>query len=209
MSSTQDQHDISQEGAAADEPYVNLSSFRPEEYSSGRGKLIETIWYFCSLLVFESGWLPFTGLKVQLLRLFGARVGSGVVIKPHVRIKYPWRLTIGDHCWIGQNAWIDNIENVTIGNHACISQLAYLCTGSHDHRVQSFDLIARPIKVCNGAWVGAGALVLGGITVQANAIVAAGSVVTKDPVAGTIVGGSPAKQIAIREDIQDSDPTSA
>ncbi len=178
--------------------FYDLSSFSHPEYNPGRGKIIRTVWYFLSLLVFESGWFPVSGIKASLLRRFGARIGKAVKIKPHVRIKYPWRLTVGDHCWIGQGVWIDNIEDVHIGDHVCISQLVYFCTGSHDHRKVSFDLVAKQIEIGNGAWIGARALLLGGVEIGANAIVAAGSVVTKPVEAGTFVGGSPAKLLGHR-----------
>ena len=103
--------------------------------------------------LFENGLFPFNGLS-SLLRAFGAQIGRGVVIKPDVRIKFPWRLVVGKHTWIGQEAWIDNIAEVTIGSHVCISQGVYLCTGSHDHRKRAFDLIHKPIRVGDGAWLG-------------------------------------------------------
>jgi putative colanic acid biosynthesis acetyltransferase WcaF len=179
-------------------PLSDLSSFRNSTYDPGRGAIVRTLWYYCSLLMFESGWLPVSGIKVQILRLFGARIGRSVVVKPHVRIKYPWRLAIGDHCWIGQNVWIDNIEDVSIGDHVCVSQLAYFCTGSHDHRTPAFDLLAKPIQVETGAWIGARATLTGGVTVHANAIAAAGAVVVKSVPAATIVGGNPAREIGQR-----------
>jgi putative colanic acid biosynthesis acetyltransferase WcaF len=183
----------------SDEPsFVDLGSFSNPEYDPGRGKLIRILWYFISLFFFESGWFLSSGLKSWLLRCFGARVGLGLVIKPHVRIKYPWRLTVGDHCWIGQEAWLDNIEDIRLGSHVCVSQRVYLCTGDHDHRRTTFDLTAKPIVVHNGAWVGASALLLSGVEIHANAVVAGGSVVTKDVAAGLIVGGNPAKPIGKR-----------
>jgi putative colanic acid biosynthesis acetyltransferase WcaF len=178
--------------------FVDLDSFSNPEYDPGRGKLVQAVWYLLSLLIFESGWFPLSGVKSQLLRGFGARVGKGLVIKPYVRIKYPWRLTVGDHCWIGQEVWLDNIEDVCIGDHVCVSQRAYFCTGNHDHRRTTFDLTARPIVVHNGAWVGASALLLAGVEIHANAVVAGGSVVTKDVAAGQIVGGNPARPIGKR-----------
>lgn len=180
-------------------PLCDLSAFRNSEYDPGRGLLVRTLWYYCSLVLFESGWFPVSGAKAKILRLFGARIGQGVIFKPHVRIKFPWRLVIGDHCWIGQNVWIDNIEDVTIGDHVCISQLAYFCTGSHDHRSVGFDLLAKPIVVESGAWVGARATLMGGITLHANSIAAGGSVVVKSVPAGKIVGGNPAREIGQRE----------
>ena len=175
------------------EPYVDLASFDRTRYQPGRGFGVRLLWYFVSLVVFEGGWVPVSRPKSWLLRLFGARIGRGVVIKPHVRIKYPWRLSVGDHCWIGQEAWIDNLADVQLGDHVCLSQRVYLCTGSHDYRRQSFDLITATIQVGSGAWIGAASLVLGGIEVGPNAIVAAGSVVTRNVAEATIVAGNPAR----------------
>lgn len=179
-------------------PLCDLSAFKNPEYDPGRSLLVRTLWYYCSLLFFESGWLPVSGFKSRLLRWFGAKIGRGVNFKPHVRIKYPWRLAIGDYCWIGQNVWIDNIEDVTIGSHVCVSQYAYFCTGSHDHRSPTFNLLAKPIVVHNGAWIGARATLLGGVEVHANAIAAAGSVVVKSVPAAAIVGGNPAREMGTR-----------
>jgi putative colanic acid biosynthesis acetyltransferase WcaF len=183
----------------ADRAWVDLSCFANPEYDPGRGVIARTLWYYVSLLVFESGWLPLSGPKRRLLRLFGARVGEGVVIKPQVRIKYPWRLAIGDHCWIGQDVWIDNIDDVRIGSHVCVSQYAYLCTGSHDPSRITFDLIHKPIIVEDGAWLAARCMVLPGVTVGANAIVAGGSVVARDVEPATIVAGVPARKLSDRQ----------
>jgi putative colanic acid biosynthesis acetyltransferase WcaF len=185
-------------GFHADVAWVDLSAFDNSDYDPGRGRFTRALWYAVSVVVFESGWFPLSRLKVTLLRLFGAKIGVGVVVKPNVRIKYPWRLTVGDYCWIGQESWIDNIADVEIGDHACISQLAYLCTGSHDHRRVAFNLAAEPIHIGNGAWVGARATVLPGVSIGANAIVAGGSVVTKDVASGVVAGGAPARIIAER-----------
>ncbi len=185
--------------SGAGEAWVDLAAYGCPEYDPGRGLLTRTCWYFVSLIVFESGWLPLSRPKQWLLRAFGARIGRGLVIKPHVRIKYPWRLTVGDHCWIGQDVWIDNLADVSLGDHVCVSQRAYLCTGSHDHRRRGFNLIVRPIHIASGGWVGAGCLVLGGVTIGANGLAAAGSVVANAVPAGAIVGGNPAEVIKQRE----------
>ena len=83
-----------------------------------------------SALVFESGWVPLMGPKRWLLRIFGATIGDGLIIKPDVWIKYPWRLAVGDHCWIGKGTCIDNLADVRLGSHVCMSQQAYVCTGA-------------------------------------------------------------------------------
>jgi putative colanic acid biosynthesis acetyltransferase WcaF len=183
---------------AMDSPWVDLSRYDNRGYSPGRGRIVRGLWYFVSLVVFESGWLPFVRPKRWLLRRFGAKIGKGLVIKPRVWIKFPWRLVVGEHCWIGQGVWIENLAAVRLGSHVCISQQVYLCTGSHDYRQPTFDLITRPIRIGCGAWLGARSLVLFGVRIGANAVVAAGSVVTNEVPAAAVVAGVPAHPVASR-----------
>lgn len=178
--------------------WCDFAAYDNSNYRPGRSRWTRYLWYFVSLVVFESGWFPVYGLKRWLLRLFGARIGHSLYIKPHVRIKYPWRFTAGDYCSLGEEVWIDNLENVRLGNHVCISQRTYLCTGSHDYRSRGFDLLLRPIQVSDGAWIAAACLVLGGVSIGANAVVAAGSVVVKDVPPATVVGGNPVHPLRTR-----------
>jgi putative colanic acid biosynthesis acetyltransferase WcaF len=194
---------VSDAANPSNEAWVDLSDYTPGGYRPGRGRLTQIVWYFVSVVVFESGWFPVSGLKCSILRAFGARIGRNVTIKPNVRIKYPWRLVVGDHTWIGQESWIDNLGDVRLGSHVCLSQRAYLCCGGHDHRRRGFDLVVGDITLEDGSWVGAGATVLGGVTVGANAIAAAGSVVTKDVPPAKIVRGVPAKVLADRKPPQE------
>ncbi len=142
------------------------SRYNVGDYKPGRSKPICVFWYFISLFFFENGWFPLYSLKLNLLRAFGAKVGKGVVIKPHVRIKYPWRLAVGDYAWIGQGVWIDNLSDVEIGSHVCVSQGTYFCTGSHDWRSEDFELITRKIVVEDFAWITAFSVLLGGTKVE-------------------------------------------
>jgi len=178
--------------------WVSLAAYCNAGYTPGKSAVIRILWYLVSLTVFESGWFPFYGLKRWLLRSFGAAVGSAVIIKPHVRIKYPWHCRIGDQCWVGEKVWIDNLAAVHLGDDVCLSQGVYLCTGSHDHRRLTFDLIVKPIVIESAVWVAARAVVLPGVTIRRGAVVAAGSVVTEDVPAGAIVGGSPCRVIGER-----------
>lgn len=154
----------------------DLNAYRNQSYDPGRGVVVRMLWYYVSVILLESSWFPFSRMKPYVLRVFGAKVGRGVVIHPNVRIKYPWKLVINDNCWIGREAWIDNLEEVVLESDVCISQGAYLCTGSHDHRSPTFDLKTGPIRIEHGAWVCCRAIVLGGATVQRMSIVAAGEV---------------------------------
>jgi len=164
--------------------------------------LVRILWYFISLTIIESGWFPVYGLKRWLLRRFGAQIGEGVVIKPRVRIKYPWRLEVGDHTWIGEEVWVDNLADVHIGRDVCVSQGVYFCTGSHDARKVSFDLITAPISVAEETWIGTKAIILPGVSIPPGVVVAAGSVVTKSQEIspGVVLAGVPARVIGGRLD---------
>ncbi len=96
---------------------TDLSKYNNSWYQPGGNMLSRICWYFINILFFMNPLNPLSGLKVFLLRLFGAKVGKGVVIKPGVNIKYPWLLSIGDYTWIGERVWIDNLAKVTIGRN--------------------------------------------------------------------------------------------
>lgn len=172
---------------------VDLSSFTAGDYHPGRSLPVRLLWWFTSLLLLESGWFLVTSAKPTILRWFGAKIGRGVVIKPHVRIKHPWMLEIGDHCWVGQGSWWDNLAPVRVGDHVCVSQGVYFCTGSHDHRRRGFDLKVREIVVEEGAWIGAMSTLLGGVRIGRGAILSAGSVATRDVPPMKIAVGNPAQ----------------
>lgn len=159
---------------------VNLQLFKNDEYKPGRNIFIRTIWYFVNALVFNSPCFPISCMKRCILRLFGASIGRGVVIKPNVNIKYPWRLSIGDYSWIGENVWIDNLANVHIGNNCCISQGAMLLCGNHDYKKETFDLKTGEIRIEDGAWVGARCTVCPGVNIGENAVLSVGSVTSKN-----------------------------
>ncbi|MEM1135772.1 MAG: WcaF family extracellular polysaccharide biosynthesis acetyltransferase [Bacteroidota bacterium] len=173
---------------------VDLSSFKNDWYQPGASKLKQIIWYFINALFFINPLNPLSGLKVVLLRLFGAKVGQGVVIKPAINIKYPWHLTIGNHVWIGENVWIDNLTDIVIEDHVCLSQGAMLLCGSHNYKKTTFDLIIGNIKLEQGVWIGAKAVVCPGVTCYSHSILAVNSVATQDLESYTIYQGNPAKE---------------
>jgi putative colanic acid biosynthesis acetyltransferase WcaF len=121
-----------------------------------------------------------------------------VVIKPRVNVKYPWNVEVGEDSWIGEGVWLDSLGSIVIGHDACISQGAYLCTGNHDWSKASFDLIVKPIVVEDGAWIGATAVVLGGVTVGRCSVVTAGTVVVSNTAPDTIYRGNPARATKMR-----------
>ena len=156
------------------------------------------LWYFINIIFFKSSLFPFNSLKLFLLRLFGCSLGKGVVIKPNVNIKYPWKLSLGNYVWIGEQVWIDNLDNVTIGNQVCISQGAILICGSHDYKKPSFDLITKEIILNDGVWVGTKSIILPGVVAESHAILSAGSVMSKNLENYTIYRGNPAEKVGLR-----------
>ena len=149
-------------------------------------------WYFVNVLVMKNSWIPISSLKLRVLRLFGAKIGVGVNIKPCVNVKYPWLLEIGNYSWIGENVWIDNLAKVKIGNNVCISQGAMLLCGNHNYKKSTFDLIVGKITLEDGCWVGAQSIVCPGVTLHSHAVLGVASVANKDLEAYTVYQGNPA-----------------
>lgn len=170
---------------------TDLSVYNNSWYKPGNS-LKRITWHCINLIFFKSGFFPFYGLKRSLLRLFGGKIGKGVLIKPAVNIKYPWLLTVGDHVWIGENVWIDNVANVTLGNNVCLSQGALLLTGNHNYKKISFDLMIAEITLEDGVWIGARAIVCPGVTCKSHAILSVGSVATQNLEPYSIYLGNPA-----------------
>lgn len=174
---------------------VDLSRFdnsRDSDYQVGRPLMVRVAWFLVGLPLLRSSLLPSSAMRRKLLRWFGAQIGEGAVIRPGVRVKFPWKLKLGDHCWIGEDCWIDNLAPVTLGNHVCVSQGAYLCTGSHDWSDPTFGLITRPIQVQDGAWIAARVSVGPGTVIGSHAVIGFASVVTGVVPPYEIHGGNPA-----------------
>lgn len=183
---------------SAERTRVDLSRFNNADFPKGAGVMKMTLWYFTNAAFFLNPFFPFRSMKPGLLRLFGARVGKGVVIHPGVNIKYPWKLTIGDHCWIGQRAWLDNIDQLTLGNNVVISQGGMIIQGSHNYKKVDYPTMSGPVILEDGSWVGAGAMVMLGVTLKSHSVLSAGSVATKDLEPYMIYQGNPAMPVRER-----------
>lgn len=177
---------------------VSLKQYRPNKRIRTRNILIESLWGFVSFLMIENPLCVCSFLKIFVLKIFGTTIGQGVVIKPCVKIKYPWKLRIGDYSWIGENVWIDNIVDVTIGKDVCLSQGVYLCTGNHDWSRVDFSLITKEIIIEDGVWVGAKAIVSAGVCLATHCVITLGSVVVSSTQPYQIYQGNPAVYIKQR-----------
>lgn len=181
-------------------PQQRLDQFDSRvNYDPGRSRLIFMLWYACKMVFFLSPFPWPSRLKGWLLRRFGARVGQGVVIKPRVNIHLPWRLVLGDHVWIGEEVFLLNFAPVTVGDHVCLSQRAFLCTGSHDFRSVDFRYRHAPITIGAEAWICAQTFVGPGVTVGPRAVLLPGASALGDQPPGMICGGVPAAALKPRD----------
>jgi putative colanic acid biosynthesis acetyltransferase WcaF len=155
---------------------VDLARYEEPVIPGNRGVAWRVAWYACNAALFHSALVLPSRWKAALLRGFGARVGRGVVIKPRVTIKYPWFLELGDHVWLGEGVWIDNHTTVALGSNVCVSQGAYLFTGNHDWDDPRFRFFCKPIRIEDGVWVGAKALICPGSLLSRMSVVGAGVV---------------------------------
>ena len=177
---------------------TDLCKYNNSWYKHG-GKIKTIVWYLSNLLFFNNKLNPSSSLKVFILKKFGANVGKKIVIKPGVNIKYPWLLSIGDYSWIGEDVWIDNLDQVTIGANCCISQGAMLLCGNHNFKKSTFDLIIKPITLEDGVWIGARSTVCPGVLAKSHSVLTVGSIISQTMEEYTIYRGNPA--IAIKNRI--------
>ena len=178
---------------------MHLDRYTLGTYTPGALLWKQILWYFLGEPLFRSHWLPFSAFKVWILRCFGAQIGQQVRIKPGVRVKFPWRLSVGDYVWIGENTWFDNLALIKIESHVCLSQDVYLCTGNHDWSHPDFKLIPAAIHIEQDTWLAARTVVGPGVTVGRGAVLCLGSVTGRSLQPMTIYAGNPAQPVKQRE----------
>ncbi|MGE9271129.1 MAG: WcaF family extracellular polysaccharide biosynthesis acetyltransferase [Verrucomicrobiales bacterium] len=172
---------------------MKLKDYQATGFERGASRLREGLWWVIRSIFFAP-WFPVpSAMKVFWLRAFGAKIGDGVVIRSRVHISFPWRLEIGDFVWIGDEVSILSLDRVVIGSNCCISQRAYLCTGSHDFSKDSFDLQTAPIVIEDECWVSAMAFVGPGVSMRSGSRCLAGAVVVREVPRGATVSGVPAR----------------
>jgi putative colanic acid biosynthesis acetyltransferase WcaF len=183
-----------------------LKHYTTGEYTPGASVGKQLLWFFLGAPLVETYLLPFSGVKVFLLRCFGATIGQGVRIKPGVKVKFPWRLTIGNHCWIGENSWLDNVAPISLEDNVCLSQGVYLCTGNHDWNHPHFQLKSAPIHIESGSWIAAKAIIGPGVVVGQGVVLCLGSVASQSLKPMTIYAGNPSLPIKQRKSLLTTSP---
>lgn len=178
--------------------YQKLNKFKLPPNFRGRNPLTVQLWWVVQASLFACS--PQFAYKWRnfLLRCFGAQIGIDVIIRPSARVTYPWKLSIGDYSWVGDNVELYTLGEIRIGKNAVISQRSYLCTASHDHQAEAFDIYAEPIVVEDEAWVATDVFIAPGITIGKGAVIGSRSSVYQNMPVGMICLGSPAKPIKSR-----------
>lgn len=165
---------------------IDLSRAPGERASWDRPKAVIYLWSVCELLFVTNPWQVSSGLRVRVLRLFGAEIGERVTFRPRTRVKFPWKLHLGDRCWIGEGVWFHNQDHVHVGHDVVISQETFITTGSHAHR-RDMALVTKPVTIEPGAWVTTRCVVLGGTTIGKSSVIGPGSVVRGDIPSNSVV----------------------
>lgn len=171
---------------------IKLSDAPGEKASWGRAAPIVYLWGVAELLFVTNPWQISSRLRVRVLRAFGAEIGDRVTFRPRTRVRFPWKLRIGDDSWIGEGVWFHNQDWIDVGHDVVISQETFLTTGSHAHR-RDMGLLTRPIHVEPGAWITSRCMVLGGTRVGRSSLIKPMSVVAGDIPDGSIAEGQPAR----------------
>jgi putative colanic acid biosynthesis acetyltransferase WcaF len=156
------------------------------------------LWWIIQSTLFA--WSPqfLFGWRTFLLRAFGAKIGTGVKIRPTVRVTYPWKVTIGDHVWIGDDCVLYSLGNITIGSHVAIAHKVYFNTGGHDYDKITFDIFAKPLVIEDECWITNDVYIAPGVVIGKGTIVSARSSVFKSLPPGKICVGTPAQPIKDR-----------
>jgi putative colanic acid biosynthesis acetyltransferase WcaF len=176
---------------------TDLSKFNNDWYKTGRNVWVRFAWFLFQGTLFSS-WIPGSGWRRILLKLFGARIGKNVVIKPRMIVKYPWNISIGENSWIGEKVWLDSLGKIAIGPNCCISQGALLLCGNHDYKAPGFDLMVGDIALAEGVWIGARCVITAGVNCASHSVLSAGSIASKNLEAYSIYAGNPAVKVRER-----------
>ncbi|MCW6053550.1 hormogonium polysaccharide biosynthesis acetyltransferase HpsU [Lyngbya sp. CCAP 1446/10] len=186
------------------ESLVDLRRYDQSKFDRGRPGWLILLWWFVQAIAFPLTPHPCNSIRSGLLRLFGAKIGRGAVIRPTARFTYPWKIEIGDYSWIGDDVVLYSLERIAIGKHCVISQKSYLCTGTHDPQDPAFGLITASVIINHGVWIAADCFIGPGVEIGANALIGARSSVFKNMPAGFVCTGNPCRPRYQREINQSS-----
>lgn len=178
--------------------WQNLALFRLPDGFRGKSGWYVQVWWLVQATLFRGSPQFAYPFRAMLLRMFGAKVGRDTVIRPSVRITYPWKVAIGDFAWVGDDVVLYSLGEIVIGNHAVVSQRSYLCAGDHDFQSESFDIRAKPVTIGDQVWIASDVFVAPGVTIGKGAVIGARSSVFGDMPEAMLCLGTPCKPVRPR-----------
>nr|WP_321221276.1 WcaF family extracellular polysaccharide biosynthesis acetyltransferase [uncultured Psychroserpens sp.] len=178
--------------------YQNLKTFSVPGDFRGKSKVTVQLWWIVEKTLFA--WSPqfFYGWRRFLLRSFGAKIGKGVLIRPSAKFTYPWKVSIDDYTWIGEDCILYSLGNITIGKHVAVAHGVYFNTGLHDYTKESFDIGHKEVIIEDEAWITNDVYIAPGVRIGKGCVIGARSNVFKDMPEGFICYGNPASAVKKR-----------
>lgn len=176
-------------------PVIPLSEAPGARTSWSKPAIVIALWILAEYFMVTNPLQLSSRIRSMALKAFGAKIGDNVILRPRLRVKYPWNLEIGDNSWIGEGVWIHNQEKVTVMNDVCISQETFITTGTHNFKTD-MGLRLSPVRIEAGVWVCSRSIITCGSVIRESALIPAGSVVSGEVASGTIFsrGSSTPKQ---------------
>lgn len=176
----------------------DLSKFSIADSFRGRNRWVLQLWQFVESTFFRhSPWIA-NDFRCWILRCFGAKIGKKVVVRPTVKIPYPWKITIGDYSWVGEDVVLYSLAHIYIGSNTVISQRSYLCAGYHDYQSLRFEVLGDPVVIADQVWIATDVFIAPGVTVGKGTVVGARSSVFQSMPEYKICIGSPCRPIKDR-----------
>lgn len=151
------------------------------------------------LVITWVGLVPSHLFRLLIYKMAGMEIGKGSRIHMGARFFYPANIKVGTGTIIGDNAFLDGRDKLTIGDHVDIASFVMIYNSEHDINSEDFQAISQPVTIGDYAFVGPRAIILPGVKIGKGAIIAAGAVVTKDISDFAIAGGVPAQVIGERK----------
>lgn len=172
-------------------------------FEEARKKMVNRVynWWldFKLWLVDSAGLSPFWFWRRFFYHWAGLKIGRGSKIHVFARFFEPKNIVIGQGSIVGEGVFLDGRDKLTIGDHVDIASEVMIYNSEHQIADPEFKAITAPVEIGDYVFIGPRAIILPGIKIGKGAVVAAGAVVTKDVLAGEVVGGVPARKIKERK----------
>ena len=178
---------------------MELNRYDQSWFDRGRPAAVVMLWHTISRTLYRLPIHNAHGFRAALLRLFGAKVGQGVMLRPTSEVTYPWKVVIGDNTWLDDEVVLYSLGEITIGSNCVLSRRTFISTGNHRADDPAFGLVVKPCVIEDGVWLQADCFVGQGLTIGRNTLVRARSSVFRSVPPSSVCEGTPAKVVGTRD----------